>query len=202
MTRWHLFGLLILATLFTQRTASAQVTTATVYGTVEDSTGAVVAGAKATLLNEGTDSSRTSTADSSGEFSFAFVPVGVYTLRIEAPGFKTWESRHIELGAAQQVRKVYVLEVGELSQKVEVSAGAPLINTVNAEQQENVSTREIGELPVARRTVSNLMTLGSGVVDTGLGRFNFNGLGQSSTSFTMDGIDASGNPQAPQAQFK
>src|SRR5204863_5958100 len=169
---------------------------------VQDSSGATVPVAKTSLINQDTGATRVQVTDSNGEFGFQFVPVGVYTLRIEAPGFKTWESVHVELRAAQQVRTVYILQIGEISQKLEVGAGAPVVNTVTAEQQENISTREVDTLPVLRRTLSNLMTLASGITDTGLGRFNLNGLGQSATSFTMDGIDASGNPQAPQAQFK
>jgi len=85
---------------------------------------------------------------------------------------------------------------------MEVVAGVSLINTVNAQQQESITTREVSALPVGRRTLSDVMTLGAGIVNAGLGRLNFNGLGASAANFTMDGIDASTNPQAPQAQFK
>ncbi len=192
-----LIGIVVLAA-----SANAQVTTATFYGVVQDPTGAIMPEAKVSLLNQDTGVGREQIADSNGEFGFQFLPVGVYILRIEAPGFQTYEGAGNELRAGQQVRKVYVLEVGQLSQKTEVSADPPLVNTVNAEQQQSVSTREVSALPVGRRTLSDLMTLGSGIVNAGLGRFNFNGLGASGANFTMDGIDASTNPQAPQAQFK
>src|SRR6266508_1133194 len=111
----------------------AQVTTATVYGVVQDSSGAVIPGAKASLINLDAGGVREQIADSNGEFGFPFVPVGTYTVRIEAPGFQTLESANTELRAAQQVRKVYVLEVGQVTQKMEIAAGAPLVNTVTAE---------------------------------------------------------------------
>src|SRR5215813_14248452 len=88
--------------------AYAQVTTATFYGVVQDSSGATIPAAKASLINRDTGASRAQVTDSNGEFSFQFVPVGVYTLRIEASGFKTWENVQVELRAAQQVRQVYV----------------------------------------------------------------------------------------------
>ncbi|MEO7653974.1 MAG: TonB-dependent receptor, partial [Bryobacteraceae bacterium] len=182
--------------------ANSQVTTATFYGVVQDSSGAAIPGAKVSLLNRDTGATRDQIGDPGGEFGFQFLPVGSYTLRIEAPGFQTYEAVGNELGAGQQIRKVYVLAVGQVSQKMEVASGAPLVNTVNAEQQHSISSREVSALPVGRRTLSDLMTLGSGIVNAGLGRFNFNGLGASAGNFTMDGIDASSNPQAPQAQFK
>jgi type 1 fimbria pilin len=79
--------------------ARAQVTTATFYGIVTDPTGAVVAGAEVTLAHEGTQTARAQTTDSAGEFVFNFVPVGVYTLRIQASGFKVAAHSGIELAA-------------------------------------------------------------------------------------------------------
>src|SRR5881628_2919538 len=118
--------------------AHAQVTTATFYGVVQYSSGAIVPAAKASLINQDTRATRVQVTDSKGEFGFQFVPVGTYTLRLEAQGFQTWEGTGNELGSAQQVRQVYVLQVGQVSQKMEVVAGVSLINTVNAQQQESI----------------------------------------------------------------
>ncbi|MGH9660859.1 MAG: carboxypeptidase-like regulatory domain-containing protein, partial [Bryobacteraceae bacterium] len=76
-------------------TVSAQVTTATFYGIVTDPTGAVVPGANVTLTHEGTSAAAARTADAAGEFVFDFLRVGSYTLRIEARGFKKYESKGI-----------------------------------------------------------------------------------------------------------
>jgi len=181
---------------------SAQVTTGTFYGIVTDSTSAVIPNANVTFLNEGTGLTNSLTTDERGEFAFNFVPVGFYTLRIAATGFKTLENKRREVTAGQNIRQSFTLTVGQVTEKVSVEATVPLVNTINAEQQQNISNREVTALPVARRTVSNLMSLGSGVVDMGQGQFSYNGLGMSSTNLTMDGIDASSNAQAPQAQFK
>ena len=78
---------LALALLLAAPVLLAQVTTATFYGIVTDPTGAVVAGAEATLTNEGTQGVLRQTADASGEFAFNFVPAGTYTLRVQASGF-------------------------------------------------------------------------------------------------------------------
>src|SRR6202051_1590876 len=74
---------------------AAQVTTATVYGIVNDSTGAVVPGAMVSLTNVGTSEVYRKVSDATGEFGFQFLPVGTYTLRIEAQGFRALESSGI-----------------------------------------------------------------------------------------------------------
>src|SRR5262245_52233891 len=82
-------------------TVSAHVTTSTCYGVVNDATGAVVPGASVTLTHEGTAATATRTTDAAGEFEFDFLRVGSYTLRIEASGFKKYESKGITLASAQ-----------------------------------------------------------------------------------------------------
>src|SRR5215831_1756516 len=68
----------------------AQVTTATFYGIATDPSGAVIPNASVTLIQEETGTSSTKVTDTSGEFVFDFLHVGAYTLKIEAPGFKTY----------------------------------------------------------------------------------------------------------------
>src|SRR5437016_9078234 len=79
--------------------AHAQVTTATFYGVVQDSSGGALPAAKVSLINQDTGATRVQTTDSNGEFGFQFVPVGKYTLRLEAAGFQTWEGTGNELGS-------------------------------------------------------------------------------------------------------
>ena len=74
----------IIFALLSSFTAYSQVTTATFYGIVTDSSGAAIVGAPVTLTNQGTNATLTSTTDGAGEFAFNFVPVGIYDLRIQA----------------------------------------------------------------------------------------------------------------------
>ena len=83
------------------RLAWSQVTTATFYGIVQDASGAVVPGVDVTLTHEGTSTQTVKTTDENGEFTFDFLRIGSYSLRIEAPGFKAFSSAGIELAAAQ-----------------------------------------------------------------------------------------------------
>src|SRR5262245_64134637 len=150
----------ILSTVMFAVTARAQVSTATFYGTVHDSSGAVIPGASATLTNENTSASLETVSGELGEFVFNFVAVGRYTIKITLPGFKTSETRNMDLGAGQSVRKTFTLEVGVATDAVTVTEQAPLVSTVASEQRESFSQREITELPLARRNFSNVLSVG------------------------------------------
>src|SRR5579863_95875 len=100
----------------------AQVTTATFYSTVTDSSGAVIPGATVRLKNDATGAVATKTTDSSGECVFEFLHVGVYTLQIEAKGFKRFESKSNAFDAGQEVSRTYVMEVGSMTEAVSVEA--------------------------------------------------------------------------------
>src|SRR5262245_6070881 len=174
-----------------------QVTTATVYGIVNDPSGAVVPGADVTLVNENTNATLKSVTDTAGEFVFNFVPAGHYTLKIALSGFKTFENKNIELGAAQNIRKTFVLSVGEVAESVTVVGESPLVNTAAPEQRENYTSQQVIELPLARRNFSNILRLGTGVNTGGSGQVRLNGVGRSGTKVTVDGTSADQNPEAP-----
>ena len=175
--------------------ATAQVTTATFYGIVTDESGAALPGATVTMRRDDTGGVSTKASDASGEFVFSFVPIGLYTLRIELSGFKTYESRGLELSGGQNVRRTYVLALGQLQESVTVSAETVLLNTVAPEQRENFSRVEVTELPLGRRNFSNVLRIGTGVTPANEGGFRLNGLGRNGTKITVDGTDASGNPE-------
>lgn len=189
-------GRLISAVILSLVPLAAQVTTATFYGIVTDPSSAAIAGAKATMTHEGTGASTTKFSDDTGEFVFNFLPVGVYTLHIEANGFKTFGSTGIELLAAQSIRRSFALEVGGVAEIVEVKAAVTSVNTVSAEERESVSMQQVTELPLARRNVASVIGLGTGVVRSA-GDVILNGLGRGATSITLDGTDASSNPERP-----
>lgn len=127
----------------------AQVTTATLYGIIQDQSGAAIAGAQITLTHDATAAARQTTSDGSGEFVFTALPVGGYTLKIEKSGFKAYVRTGIELAASQNVRQTHALEVGELTQAVTVQSSASLINNVSAEQRESMGTLQVRELPLS-----------------------------------------------------
>src|SRR5215472_12970558 len=101
--------LLVLLVLAVGNPSLAQRTTATFGGTVEDQSHAVLPGVQVSLINEGTSTTLQQLSNERGEFLFDFVPVGIYTLKLQMSGFKSLESRGNSLGAAQTVRRTYAL---------------------------------------------------------------------------------------------
>src|SRR2546422_5267932 len=148
MRSFRLANIVILSCLISLGSALGQVSTATFYGIVTDSTRAVVPGAALTLTNTQTAIAYRKVSDSAGEFVFDFLPTGTYDLRIEAQGFKTNETKGITLNAGQQTRQTYTLEVGSVSETVSVAGTPPLLNAVSAEQQQSIEGSEVGQLPL------------------------------------------------------
>jgi hypothetical protein len=195
------FGFFFLALLCI--TTLAQVTTATIYGTVVDPTGARIPGAEVNLTQVETGAVTTKVTTETGEFQFDFIRVGTYTLSIELPGFKKYQATGIQLAAGQSVRQTYTLEVGQATETVQVEAAAPLVNTVSAEQQQTFTMDTVTDLPLARRNFSGILSIGTGVTTAGGGSsegVRMNGVGRSGTGFAVDGTDANGNLESRGAQ--
>ena len=177
-----------------------QGTTARFAGIVQDSTGAVLPGVEAALTNEGTANVLHGLTNETGEFLFDFVPPGTYTLKLSLAGFKVFESRAIPLGAAQNVRRTYTLEVGAVTDSVTVTGEAPLVNTVSPEQRLTLDTLQVANLPMINRNVTSIieysgagLTKGEALVSGAGGtRFRMNGLGGSAMTATANGTNASG----------
>lgn len=190
-----------LTVVFGAAPAWAQRTTATLAGLVVDTSGGALPGATVELVNEDTGvAEQPQVSGATGEFVFNYVPVGKYTLTITLPGFKTYKSTGTQLGAAQNVRRKYELEVGAIAENVTVSGEAPLVNALSPEQRINIAPLEVKSLPTANRNISNILAIGAGLtkqdaIEGGNGavRLRLNGLGGSSMSITANGTDASGN---------
>ena len=182
----------------------AQRTTATFAGIVVDTSGGVLPGAGVELTNEGTGVTERQVTSVSGEFVFNYVPGGSYKLTISIPGFRTTTVEGISLGAAQNVRRTFQLEVGGLEESITISGAAPLIDAASPEQRVNIDSLQVATLPTANRNITNLLDVAAGVTrkdtegTTNARRIRLNGLGAASTSITANGTDASGNAGARQ----
>ncbi len=174
-----------------------QVTTATIYGTVVDGSGAAIPNASIHIENELTSAVSTASSDSSGEFTVTFLPVGRYTVTIEAGGFKLYKQAGLELAAGQRVRLSFALEIGSINESIAVTAEAPLVVASTAEQRTHLATQEVVELPLSRRDWTSLLRVGTGIATFGDGGLTLNGLPPSSFRLTVDGTDAEGDPELP-----
>src|SRR5262249_6263767 len=142
----------------------SQANSATLHGTVNDPTGALVPGVTVTLTNQNTGAAMVQTTAERGEFTFTFVPAGVYTVRIEAPGFKTHTTTGIMLTAGQQARQAFTVELGSVAETVTVEGVAPLVNTVSAEQLHTFESSQVRQLPLQNRNITGILLLNTGVV--------------------------------------
>ena len=103
-----------------------------VSGRVTDPSGAGVPSATVTLTNTATNAIRTSETSGEGLYTFTAVPPGIYDLKVEHPGFKTVATSNVEVQVQQSVRLDLTLQVGQVSESVEVSASAALLQSENA----------------------------------------------------------------------
>src|SRR5688500_14933608 len=128
----HAFARLATAFLAVGMWASllfGQATTQSIQGLVTDSTGAVVSGATVTITNLATGVSQTTKTNDSGNYTFLQVQVGNYDVKCETPGFKGEVVSNMRVETAAQVRRDFTMQVGEVTETVEVAAGAVTLNT-------------------------------------------------------------------------
>ncbi|HKG97899.1 MAG TPA: TonB-dependent receptor [Pyrinomonadaceae bacterium] len=143
--------------------SAAQTTSTEVLGTVSDSTGAVVPGAKITLLRVQTGERRTSESDGSGNFSFPLIEIGDYTVSVEMAGFKTQTQTGVHVEYQQKARVNVTLDVGAASERVEVLATGVELKTDDASLGTTVDHMRVVELPTINRSFASLLVLTPGV---------------------------------------
>lgn len=161
LKRLALMSVLGLLTVF------GQAPTGDITGTVTDSTGASISGATITLANKNTGAQRNVVSNDSGVYSLPSLPPGNYSLKVETKGFKTSERRDIELQVGQVDRIDFVMQVGNLTETVEVQGGAPVLETENATIGTVIENKRIVELPLNGRNPLQLVSLTPGATTNG-----------------------------------
>src|SRR5688572_28605202 len=166
-------------------------------GTVTDSGGLVVPGAQVVAVNIGTKDTYEGTTNSEGFYNIQFPAAGKYEITVTMAGFQTFKATGVEVGTNQVVRTNAVLQVGALTESVNVEASAQVLNTDRATLAETINERAIVELPLSGRNVWSLASTTPGVLggnnsDIGL---SFRGAGQREiqNSLALDGINSSSN---------
>ena len=141
----------------------SQVSDATLSGTVADSSGAVIAGAKISIQHVATGIAREVITDSSGFYSTSNLQPGIYLVRVSASGFSTYEQKDLTLTVgAHQVLNV-PMTVGQVSQTVEVSTEAPVVDLASSSISDQIDSNTVRELPLNGRDWTQLATLSPGV---------------------------------------
>jgi hypothetical protein len=178
---------------------SAQFETGSIVGIVRDTSNAVVPGTTVTLTNTATGVAATRVTASDGAYEFFTVRDGVYVLTAEKSGFSIALVDNVQLQVGARLRVDLEMPVGQLSEKVEVTASAPLLDTESSQRAQVISGAQINALPLNGREYSALALLTNGVRPSDLNRggtgtnregsFNVNGLRSMFNNFLIDGVD-------------
>lgn len=155
--------------------AAAQVTTATIVGTISDPSGATMPGAQVTARNVDTGLTRTVSSGADGTYRLEFLPVGNYALEVTTSGFKKAYLSGIVLRVNDTARVDVALTVGQVTETVTVTETPSAINTSTAEIGRTIQSAEITTLPLVERNVYTLLDLTPGV------QSNNNGVAAAST---------------------
>src|ERR1051326_8731583 len=140
------------ALLFLAGMLRAQIATTTcLVGTVTDSSGKTVAGAKVIAVNTGTLDTYSTETNEQGYYRIEFIRIGSYKLSVEQPGFQKIEKTNITVAINQVVRNDFTLAVGAVTQSVTIEATASAIKTDDASVSELLSTRAVADLPLNGR---------------------------------------------------
>jgi hypothetical protein len=176
----------------------AQFETAEVLGTVRDASGSPVPGVSVTLLNQDTNIQVKTSTDENGNYDFFNVRVGRYTVTVEHTGFSKASATDVLVNVNARQRVDLAMQVGAVSESVEVVGAAAALETDSSEHGQVIHTHQIVELPLNGRNYSDLALLATNVHRSPIGAqpttpregsFNVNGMRSTYNNFLLDGMD-------------
>lgn len=188
----------LLALFLTAPMSFGQFDTAEVLGTVRDISGAPVPQANVSLLNQDTGIEVRATTDENGNYDFFNVKVGRYTVVVERAGFAKFTTKDVIVNVNARQRVDVSLQVGALTESVEVSGVAAALETDSSEHGQVIHNQQIVELPLNGRNYSDLALLTTNVHKSPIamtdttpreGAFNVNGMRSTYNNFLLDGMD-------------
>ena len=184
--------------------ASAQLTSADIVGTVTDSTGASIPNATVTVVNLDTHETRSTTSSATGDYQVTLLPVGRYSISVKAKGFKNFSTPELAVEAGDRARADAHMALGVDTETVTVEATTPLLQADNATVSSTVTAKAVQDLPLNGRNFVQLVQLvpganegpGNGLTSGGrpddrrqTSGFSVNGQDNTLNDFTIDGID-------------
>ena len=166
---------------------------ATITGRVTDAQNAVVPGVKITAIQVSTSAKFDTTSSAVGAYTLPFLPPGEYKVSAEAPGFKRYIRENLGVSSGQRITVDIQLELGQVSETMNVTADAPLLETATATTGQVIVSRQVENMPLNGRTPLVLAQLAMGIVPNSDPRFNrpFDNAGPS--GFSMGGAPAQSN---------
>ena len=176
-------GRFFIFSVFVQNPCNAQSTNASIYGTVADASGAVVAKARVVSTNTKTGVAVSTVSNEAGICIFAALQPGEYSVSGEAPGFRKAVAQHVQLEVSARISVDLKLEVGATTESINVEASSSPLETVNTSVSNVVSLQRVQDLPLQNRDAGSLVALQAGVVGD-----NFNGVRSQSQNVTLEGV--------------
>jgi len=178
-----------------------QFETAEVLGTVKDASGGLIAKAAVTLTNLDTGIQAKATTDENGDYDFFNVSVGRYSVAVEQAGFSKFTATDVQVNVNARQRVDAVVQVGAVTQSVEVKGAATPLETDTSEHKQVIGTDAVAELPLNGRNYADLALLSTNTVKSPIAdsfspsgtpreaAFNVNGMRSTYNSFLLDGLD-------------
>ena len=206
--RFTAFATVLAIALLTAAPGEAQTVTATLTGTVADSSGSAVPGASITLTNELSGDVRRTTTNSAGYYSLPAVPAATYTLTVESSGFQKSDVKGIVLNSADQRNVNVTLQVGSVSETVEVVGGADQLETINSgEKAQVLDAQTLQSIAVVGRSAAEYLKIMPGMapaITTGATNapsftgevIGINGSGNAGRQSAIGAFTANGTPTA------
>src|SRR5205809_2323959 len=200
MKKAHRCTALLLAVLWSAPGASslAQTSTAKITGRVTDSSHAVIQGAEITVTNIASGVNRETRSNEEGNYSVVFLLPGDYRVTAKLAGFKAASKSGIKLDVEQVARVDFVLDVGEVTEVIDVTAGSVALDTDSTTIGQVISNKQVVDLPLNGRNFTQLLLLSSNSIITGgeqgefragVGNaFSLGGSRTASNSFLIDGL--------------
>ena len=167
--------------------------TGTILGIARDSSSAALSNVKVTVSNVGTNFTRSAFTDMAGEYRFPALPAGTYKVEAELNGFQTFAADNIVLDVDQQRRVDIAMQVGNLQQRVEITAAAVQVETTNTQLGTVIDEKNILNLPLNGRSYIDLLSIQAGVApeSAATGLISVNGQREASNAFLVNGGDVS-----------
>jgi hypothetical protein len=176
--------------------------TSSLSGVVVDAGGGVIPGATVVVKNNATGIINTVVTGSTGTFSVPALPIGTYTVTVTLSGFKTFIANNVRLLAGTPGSIKATLEVGELTEVVEVRGGTDIVQTQSATISSTISVEQVSNLPLVSRNALNFVVFLPGVQTPGGPRNStISGLPEDTINITLDGISVSNNLQSGDGFF-
>lgn len=198
MSRVHVLTTLVMAAVLSP--LSAQTSKALISGIVSDSSGATIAKAKVTITDVQRNQDYLTETNDSGAYRVIELTPGIYRLTVEASGFRTYVLESLPLSTQQNATLNITMEIGAVTERVQVTATGPLLEASSATLSSVVENKKIVDLPLNNRNIYSLMRLVPGITPstpnsesdffTSTIRFSINGGKESLNDIQLDGVTA------------